>query len=61
VIARCSCGAVYWVEPPSSSCPRCDASALVCAELEALEEFEARILADAQTSAQIRSLPETLG
>ena len=58
MIAFCSCGAVYWIESPSS-CPRCDAPALVRAELETLEEFEARILAYAQTSAQIRSLPET--
>jgi hypothetical protein len=60
VIARCSCGAVYWVEP-QSSCPRCGVPALVRAELETLEEFEAHILAYAQSSAQIRSLPETPG
>ncbi len=60
MIARCSCGAVYWVERPSS-CPHCDAPALVGAELETLEEFEARILSYAQTSAQIRSPPETPG
>jgi hypothetical protein len=60
VIARCSCGAVFWVESPSS-CPRCGAPAIVRAKLETLEEFEARILADAQTSAQIRSLREIPG
>ena len=58
MIARCSCGAVYWVEPPSS-CPRCGAPALVRAELETLEEFEARILLYVETAAQIRLLPET--
>jgi hypothetical protein len=61
VIAHCSCGAVYWAEPPLSACPRCDEPALVRAELETLEEFEERIFAYAQTRAQIRALPEGRG
>ena len=59
MIANCSCGTVYWAEPPFSSCPRCDAPTLVRAHLETLEEFKERILAYVETSAQIRSLPET--
>jgi hypothetical protein len=59
VIAHCCCGTVYWAEPPLSSCPCCDAPAVVRAELETLEEFEERILLYVETTAQIRSLPET--
>jgi hypothetical protein len=58
VIAHCSCGTVYWAEPPLSSCPRCRAPALVRAQVETLEEFEERILLYVETTAQIRSLPE---
>jgi hypothetical protein len=58
VIAHCSCGTVYWAEPPLSSCPRCAAPALALAEVETLEEFEERILASAETRAQLRSLRE---
>ena len=39
MIADCSCGAVYWAEPPFSSCPRCHASVLGRAKLETLEEL----------------------
>jgi hypothetical protein len=59
VIAHCSCGTVHWAEPPFSSCPRCDAPVVVRARVETLEEFEERILLCAETTAQIRSLPET--
>jgi hypothetical protein len=58
VIAHCGCGTTYWAEPPFSACPRCDAPTLVRAELETLEDFEARVVAYVETSAQIRSLPE---
>jgi len=58
VIARCGCGTTYWAEPPFSECPRCDAAALVRAELETREDFEARVLGYVETSSQIRSLPE---
>lgn len=59
MIAHCSCGTVYWAEPPFSSCPRCDAPAVVRAQLETLEEFEDRILLYVEMTVQIRSLPET--
>ena len=52
MIADCSCGAVYWAEPPFSSCPRCEAPVLVRAKLESLEEFEARILRNVETRAR---------
>jgi hypothetical protein len=53
VIADCSCGAVYWAEPPFSSCPRCHEPVLVGAKLETLEEFEARILRNVEARAQM--------
>ena len=55
MIADCSCGAVYWAEPPFSSCPRCHASVLGRAKLETLEEFETRILSNVETRAQMAS------
>ena len=61
MIANCSCGTEYWAEPPFSCCPRCDAPTVVRSWLESLEEFEERVLAYVETSAQIRSLPETGG
>jgi hypothetical protein len=51
VIAHCSCGTVFWAESPLSSCPRCGAPAIARAQFETLEEFEERILADAETRA----------
>ncbi len=47
MIAHCTCGTVFWAELPFSSCPRCDAPAIVRAQVETLEEFEERILASA--------------
>ena len=58
MIAHCSCGTVYWAEPPSSYCPRCGGLVIVRARVETLEEFEAGIVAYARTTAEIRSLPE---
>jgi hypothetical protein len=58
VIAHCSCGTAYWAEPSSSYCPHRGGLAVVRARLEGLEEFEARVLAYARTTAEIRSLPE---
>ena len=58
MIANCSCGAVYWAEPPSSCCPRCAVPALGHAKLETVEEFEERVVGYTRTTLEIRSLPE---
>jgi hypothetical protein len=58
MIVRCTCGSVFWAEPPFSCCPTCDEPKLVRFRDEPLEEFIDRVAAYHLTRAEIRSLPE---
>jgi hypothetical protein len=58
MIAKCTCGSVFWAEPPLSCCPACDEPKLVRLPDEPVEAFTDRVAAYHLTRAEIRSLPE---